>query len=178
MTVEEIFSKIIAHMIRGMMVHDQLSDYYRFLGMPGYARFHEKQYEDESDGYVMLKKYFIDHYNRLVPEVPIENPNVIPNTWYQYKRQDVDVNTKKNGVKDGLNKWIAWEKETKTLYETMFKELMNLNEVAAALFLKDYVLDVDRELKKAEKYQLNKKANDYSMDAIMSEQRKMYDKYR
>ena len=55
---------------------------------------------------------------------------------------------------------------------------MNIGEVAAALFLKEYVVDVDKELKKAEKYQLNKKANDYSMEAIMSEQRQMYDKYR
>lgn len=30
----------------------------------------------------------------------------------------------------------------------------------------------------AEKYQLNKKANDYSMDMIVSEQRQLYDKYR
>lgn len=50
--------------------------------------------------------------------------------------------------------------------------------IAWVRYEKEYVVDVDKELKKAEKYQLNKKANDYSMDMIVSEQRQLYDKYR
>lgn len=178
MSVEEISAQIAGHMIKGMMIHVQMSEYYRFLGLPGYARFHERRYEEESDGFMMFTKYFIDHFNKLIPEIPIENPAVIPEAWHQYTRQDVDVNTKKQGVKQGLEKWISWKKETKTFFETMFRELMNMGEIAFALFLKDYVVEVDHELKKAEKYNLNKKACDYSMDVIVQEQKTMYEKYK
>ena len=178
MSAEQISVQVYQHMIKGMMIHVQMSEYYRFLNLPGYARFHEKQYEEESDGFMMFVKYYIDHFNKLIPEVPIENPNVIPETWYQYTRQDVDINTKKQAVKSGLEKWISWEKDTKSFYETMFRDLMAEGEIAFALFLKDYVVDVDRELKKAEKYQLNKKACDYSMEVIIPEQKAMYEKYR
>ena len=40
MTVDEIFSKLSGHMIKGLMIHDQMSDYYDFLSLRGYKRCH------------------------------------------------------------------------------------------------------------------------------------------
>ena len=31
MTLEEIYSELSAHMIKGLMIHDQMSNYYCFL---------------------------------------------------------------------------------------------------------------------------------------------------
>ena len=35
MTVEEIYAELSAHMIKGIMMHEQLANYYDFLGLEG-----------------------------------------------------------------------------------------------------------------------------------------------
>jgi hypothetical protein len=114
----------------------------------------------------------------LIPKFEVENPEVIPDSWYRYSRIDVDNNTKKNAVKNGLSMWVEWEKETKSLYEQMWKELMDIGEVASAMKIKELICDVDCELKYAERYQLDKKAVDYSLDVIIEEQHRKHKKYK
>ena len=51
MTVEQIFSEIINHMVKGLMVHEHLANYYDFLGLQGYRQCHEYHYKEESCSY-------------------------------------------------------------------------------------------------------------------------------
>ena len=178
MTVEEIYKNINAHLIKGMMIHDQLANYYDFLGLKGYKRCHEYHFMKETCAYRGLNRYYVNHHNKLIEEMPIENPKVIPDSWYNHVRQDVDSNTKRNAVKEGLNMWVDWERETKKMYEQMYKELMELGEVASACKIKELVADVDCELKKAERYQLNKMATDYNLTSIIAEQKSKHRKYK
>ena len=178
MTVEEIYSELAAHMIKGMMFHEQLANYYDFLGLKGYKRCHEYHFMAETCGYRKLNRYFINHHNKLIPEKEVEDPEVIPDSWYKYDRQDVDASTKKNAVKNGLTRWVEWEKETKHLYEQSYRELMELNEVASACFIKCYIEDVDCELKRAERYQLNKMATGYDLIDIVMEQHEKHERYK
>lgn len=177
MTVDEVYSEIAAHMIKGMMIHEQLANYYDFLGLEGYKRCHEYHYLNETCAYRGLCRYFINHHNKLIPYKEIDNPNVIPSNWYNHVRNDVDTGTKKNAVKAGLTKWIEWERETKTLYENMYGELTDINEVASAFKIKELICDVDNELKKAERYLLNKEAVGYDITVIIGEQKRKHNKY-
>ena len=178
MELKEIYSNIVSHMIKGMMIHAQLADYYDFLGLEGYKRCHEYHYLQESCSYRGISRYFINHHNMLIPDEKIENPNIIPESWFNHTRDDVDSATKKNAVKSGLTKWVEWERDTKKLYERMYKELMELDEVASACKVKELVMEVDCELKKAERYWLNKEAMGWDMTAIIEEQKKKHDKYK
>lgn len=178
MTVDEIYAKIAQHMIKGLMVHEQLANYYDFLGLRGYKRCHEYHFLDETCAYRSLCRYFINHHNKLIPYLPVEDPKVIPDSWYRYTRQDVDNGTKKNAIKNGLTIWLDWEKETKKLYEQMYKELMGIDEVASALKIKELVCDVDCELKKVERYSLDSKSIDYSLEIIVPSQSELHEKYR
>jgi NADH:ubiquinone oxidoreductase subunit len=178
MTVDEVYSKIASHMIKGIMFHEELANYYDFLGLKGYKRCHEYHFIDETCAYRGLCRYYINHHNKLIPHEEVEEPDVIPESWYKYTRQEVDNNTKKNAVKNGMTLWVNWEKETKQLYEQMYKELIEIGEVASAMKIKELVCDVDCELKKAERYQLNKKAVDYDLDVVIEEQNRKHDKYR
>ena len=178
MTVDEIYKEISAHMIKGLMIHDQLANYYDFLGLEGYKRCHEYHYLAESCAFRGLNRYFINHHNMLIPEEPVENPNIIPANWYRYKRQNVDAGTKRTAVKNGLTQWVTWEQETKQLYERMYKELIELGEVASAMKIKELICDVDCELKKAERYLLNKEAIGYDLSIIIAEQKEKHDKYK
>ena len=116
-SVEEIYSNISAHMVKGLMIHDQMASYYYFLNLEGYGKCHEYHYWEESKNYLCLKKYYFKHHEKLIKEKSIENPQIIPSSWINYTKEQVDINTKRSSVKSGLEKWISWEEETKKLYE-------------------------------------------------------------
>lgn len=178
MTVEEIFSKISQRMIGGLMFHEQMSNYYDFLNLRGYKKCHEYHYLEETCEYKKLCKYYINHHNKLISKSSVDEPKVIPDSWYRYTRQDVDMSTKKTAIKNGINMWVEWEKETKKLYESMYIELMNIGEIAAMLYVKGLICDVDCELKKVERYALDRKSMDYDLAILIPEQHEIHEKYK
>lgn len=178
MTIKEIYSEIAEHMIKGMMIHEQMANYYDFLGLKGYKRCHEYHFLKETCAYRGICRYFINHHNMLIPEVQFESPEVIPESWYNHERHDVDAGTKKGAVKTGLTKWLEWETDTKRLYERMYKEAMEIGEVASAMKIKCLVKDADCELKSVERYYLNKEAIGYDLGAIIAEQNRKHHKYQ
>lgn len=170
MTIEEIFSQLSAHMIEGLMVHSQMADYYGFLGLEGYQKCHKYHYFEENCNYKKLGNYYLKHYNKIIPDMPFKNPDIIPDSWFNYKRQDVNAVTRKNAIQIGMEKWVDWEKQTKNLYESLYQELINLNEIAAANELRFYIEDVDYELAFAEQLLLKLTAMDYDIVYIMDVQ--------
>lgn len=171
MTVHEIFSNILNHQITGLMLHDQMADYYGFLGLTSYRKDHEKRYEDESKLYRNTMKYYVDHYHVLPNVGDVKNPGVIPQTWYGVNNMNIDGNTVRNSVKAALEKWVTWERDTKVFYQTMYKELFDLSEIAACHKVMEMIEDVDCELKDAEKYYMWKKQMDYDIFNIVESQK-------
>lgn len=78
----------------------------------------------------------------------------------------------------GIQKWIDWERETKETLERFYCELLDLNEISTAMFLKDFIKDVDCELKYAERKQLDLASVDYDMVYILDEQKTIHDEYK
>ena len=178
MTVEVIFKELAEHMLDGVMVHEEMSTYYRFLSLKGYSRMHDWHTAKEYCGYKKLCRYFMGHYGKLVPKHAPKAQSIVPDTWYSYKSADVDVNTKREAVRTGLEKWAAWETETKEFYQNMYKELCEIGEIAAAKFLCKYIKEVDKELEKAEYYIICKKSVDYSIVSILEEQKPKHKHYK
>jgi hypothetical protein len=178
MTVEEIYQKIANHMIEGMMTHEQLANYFDFLGLAGYKRCHEYHYLDESLAYRSLCRYYINHDNKLIMYTKREKVALIPESWFNHVRQDVDTSTKRNAVKSAFDLWQKWEVETKELYEQMYNCLIGLEEVADACKIKQLLKDVDEELKVVEREILNLKSVDYDMIYILECQDCMHERYK
>lgn len=178
MTIEEVFSQMSDHMIQGIMFHAQMSDYYNFLGLKGYAKCHEYHFVCENYNFRKLSHYYLGHYNKIIQELQTENPKAIPSSWYKYKKQDVDTATRKSAIQSGIESWVNWEQSTKTFYEKMYRELIALSEIAAAMEIKTYILDVDEELARARQKHIEEKAIDYDITIIMSEQEDKYKKYK
>lgn len=178
MTVAEIFKQIDGHMIYGLMFHTQQADMYDFLNLRGYKRMSEYHFFCETKNMRELHRYYLNHFNKLIEEGPIEDPEVIPSTWYSYTRPEVDTNTKRNAVKTGVESWVAWEEKTKKFYEEMYKELMDIGEVAAAKCISCFIADVDKELKYAHRHHIDLKTADYSIEYIMFDQDKLHDCYK
>lgn len=170
MTIEEIFKEMSSHMIQGVMFHTQMADYYDFLNLLWYRRCHEHHALREMKAYRKLHGYYANHANRLINDGNADNPNVIPASWYNHVRQDVDAKTKQNAIRTGMEKWVAWETGTKSLYNRMYHEAVRIGESAAAQKIGCFVKDVDNELKEAQGEQLNLIAVDFSMDYILDKQ--------
>ena len=178
MEVNEIFKTLSAHFIKGMMIHDAMANYYDFLSLRGYKRCHEYHFKKESCSYRKLNRYYLNHYNKLIEEERVDDPNIIPESWYKYSRTDVDMQTKKNAIKSGIQKWVSWERETKEKLQDAYIELLDKNEIATAMFIKKFIKDVDCELKYAERKHLDLMAVDYDMTYIIGEQKVIHDKYK
>ena len=176
--MEEIFKKLSAHFIKGMMVHDQLANYYDFLGLRGYKRCHEYQFYCDTIAYRKINRYYINHHSVLIPEMKVDDPEIIPDGWYRYKREEVDAQTKRNAIETGMNKWIEWERETKELLEDSIKELYTAGNVADSMFLKEILTHVSRELKYAERKSIELNTMNYSIKEIVQEQGYLHDKYK
>ena len=177
MTVEEIFSKLNQRMIIGLMVHSQMSDYYAFLGFKGYAKCHEYHFLMESKEFRELNEYFLENYNKIISELPSENPHIIPTDWYKYTKQQVDTATRKNSLQTALKKWCDWEKETKTLYHQMHQELMLINDISGADMVNKMIKDVTEEYNYAVQKMLELKIIDFDFSVIIEEQDELYNSY-
>lgn len=174
---EETFSKVSEHMVKGLMLHDQLSNYYAFLGLRGLQKEQEYRFYDEVASFRRLSRYYVDHYNRLITETQFETPAVIPSGWYGRKRQEVDSATRRNAVSNGFSKWIKWEQETKALYEKASSDLYMDGTVAGSLVIEKLVSDVDRELAEAEREQIALETIGYDMAEIVDRQESVRKEY-
>lgn len=177
MTIEEIFSQIASHMIKGMMAHEQFANMYQFLGLDGYKCCHDYHFLAETIEYRELLKFYINKYNKLVPEERVEDPGLIPDNWYKHVRQDVDSASKKTYIKKLLQEWHEWESSTYKFYHDKCKELEELYEYAAADYIKNLMCNVEKEIMDIEKKMLKLSSVEYSMTFIVGRQSHVEKKY-
>lgn len=146
------------------MFHDQMRQYFDFLNLKGFKRMHEHHYKEESDSLVKTDSFYMRHANSFIPEYSVSTQSYIPQNWRSYRRQDVDATTKRRAVKDAMAKWVEWERQTKDLYSTSYKELLNDNAIDFADFVKEnLLLDVSEELAFAESLYMELENCDYDM---------------
>ena len=177
MTIEEIFNKIATHMLDGIMYHDSLMKAYDFIGLWGLGKCHEYHCYEEEINYREWVHYYATHCFKLIQTDKIAQPDIIPENWYKYSAQAVDVGTRRNAVKELMTKWVEWEKDTKKLYEEMYSELTNLREIAVADKVKILINDVADELSWAQKELLKFESIGYDLTLIVDWQDKMFKKF-
>ena len=176
MTTEEIFNILATHMWEGVCYHNQLAQIYDFLGLYGYAHCHRHHSHEEYEGFHKFIHYYSTHYHKLLTLTPTAK-ELIPQTWFKYSTKDVDTATRKGAIKECAQKWVEWETSTKKLYQDMRKELYEIGEIAAALYIDEYILDVTHELKHAEKVLLKLESIGYDMPTIIDWQKPLQNKY-
>lgn len=173
----EIFNAISRHMVKGIMLHEQMADYFDFLGLSGFKRWAEVQYIHENAKLRGLHRYAINHLNKIINDEKIESVELIPSSWYGVTRQQVDSSTRKQGLKEVLDRWYDWEKETKEFYERQFKTLTDNSKIAEANKINELICDVDHELKCVCRKMIEYRSVEYDMSYVMFQQQEMHDKY-
>lgn len=177
MTTEEVFSALDARGVKGMMFHSQMADYFDFLNLRGYKRLHEYRFLSESAELRGLHRYYINHYDRLIPQKDPGDPKGIPENWYRYSRHDIGTSDKKRFILSAFKAWTEWEQETKKIYEDAWAELCSNNDYAAVNKISKCLADVDMELKKANRMWISLKDSEADLDYVLTVQDTLHDEY-
>lgn len=178
MNIEEIFTNIASHLYKGTKIHQAMIEAYDFLSLEGYSKWQEYHYLEETQNYLCLLHYYMITYQKLINVSEPDKIDIIPQSWYKYSREDVDNNTRRETIKILMTKWIEWEKSTKKLLQEMYREADALNEVAAAMYIKDCILEVEKELQNAQQKKLELETINYDTTDIIQEQEEYQKQYK
>lgn len=174
----EVFNEISKRITKSIMFYEDLADYFDFLDLHGLKRWNEARFFEENTELRGIHRYVINHYNRLLEDGEIEHTKIIPSSWYGYTRMSVDPTTRKQAVKQAMEKWYEWDKDTKDLYQKMFKKLTENGEIAAADKVNELVKRIDQEVKVLCRKYIEYKALDYDMQYIMFQQDELHEHYK
>lgn len=177
-SVEDVFSEINARQIAAIMMHDQMADYFDFLGLSGYKRLHLYQYFAESKERRGVAHYYINHHGKLIPDRFEGNIQMIPESWRSANRMSVEKSTKQKAVEDGFSVYLGWEQATKDVYQKYATALREQGYVADAIFVDRLVEDVDNELERLERIITDLITSGYDPVYILESQKELHDKYK
>lgn len=177
-SVDDVFAEINARQIAALMMHDQMADYFDFLGLSGYKRLHLYQYFAESKEHRDVAHYYINHHGKLIPDRFEGNVQMIPESWRSANRMSVGKSTKQKAVEDGFSVYLGWEQATKDVYQKYATALREQGYVADAIFVDRLVEDVDNELECLERIITDLITSGYDPVYILESQKELHDKYK
>lgn len=177
-SVDDVFAEINARQIAALMMHDQMADYFDFLGLSGYKRLHLYQYFSESKERRDVAHYYINHHGKLIPDRFEGNVQMIPESWRSANRMSVGKSTKQKAVEDGFSVYLGWEQATKDVYQKYATALREQGYVADAIFVDRLVEDVDNELEHLERIITDLITSGYDPVYIVESQKELHDKYK
>lgn len=177
-SVDDVFAEINARQIAALMMHDQMADYFDFLGLSGYKRLHLYQYFTESKERRDVAHYYINHHGKLIPDRFEGDVQMIPESWRSANRMSVGKSTKQKAVEDGFSVYLGWEQATKDVYQKYATALREQGHVADAIFVDRLVEDVDNELERLERIITDLITSGYDPVYIVESQKELHDKYK
>lgn len=175
-SVEDVYSEINSRMIAALMFHDQMADYFTFLGLPGYAKIHSRQYHAECREREEMKTYYIQRHGRILNDKFTGKVEVIPKTWKNVKSFAVGKGTKQKAVEDGFLLYREWEEETGKLYETYSKALYDGGNVIDALKVGELARHTAEELLMIDAIMIDLISSGYDMVYIAEMQKRYTEK--
>lgn len=177
-SAEQIYSELDEHMKKALCFHEQLADYFCFLGLQGFKRKLEYQYMCEVAEERKLHHKYINIHKKLIPVHQIEVIQFIPREWSKYTTEDVNDNVLPKFVKSAIEQYKEWEEETKELYEEMWQKCISIGLVADAEYISTLVEDVTKELKKINRMHEQLNGTGYNAVSIHNMQDKYHEKYK
>lgn len=175
---EQVYSTIDEHMCKAISFHEQLADYFCFLGLQGFKRMLEYQYMKECADKRTLHKRYIDYHHKLIPVKQVQYPVLIPSDWMRYKTTDIDDSVVPKFVRSAIEQYKSWEEKTKELYEEQCDILKGAGMVTDEEYVKGLIADVDKELKKVHRMYERMKGTGYDVTMIHGMQDKYHEKYK
>lgn len=173
-----IYRQLDDRMHEAICFHSQLADYFCFLGLQGFKRMAEYQYMKECAALRKMHRRYIDMHHMILPMSECDTPDIIPGDWHRYTTHDIDDTVIPKFVRMALKQYYEWEHETKELYQELSRKLMDLGLVADHEYIKELLVDVEKECKKAMHLYESLNGTGYDVNAIHQMQDKYHEKYK
>ena len=175
---KQLYGMLESHMVEGVMFHNDMSDYFNFIGLCGFKRIHEYQFYEENKNRRLLVRKVMDVHNILIPHMEVETKEYIPKDWYKYTRMNIDDTIIPKLTRSAWKAYKEWEEETKELYESIACSFMEKGMIVDYSMIVCYIQDVQKELKNI--YKMCERLNDVAYDPvyIMEIQGKLHEKYK
>lgn len=145
-----VFRTIVTRQTEALMFHDSMIDLFEFLGLEGYKAMHEHQYFSESAERRVIKEYYIETQDKLVELDHLTDPRVVPEEWSRYTRFDVTPQVRKSSVEKAFEEYDQWECDTKDIYESCAKQLLEAGCLAEYDKVMELIRDVTDEIRTLE----------------------------
>ena len=176
--VERVYLAIDERMAKGLGFHEQLADYFAFLGLEGFKHMLEYQYMKECADKRGLHKRYIEVHHKMLPVRQVQIPVFVDKGWERYTTKDIDDNVIPKFLRATLKEYCDWEEETKEILEEQCMELRNTTYVSDYEYVKELIVDVEEELKKVHKMIENINGTGYDVNMIHGLQDKYKEQYK
>lgn len=177
-TAEEVYTAIDERMTKAVSFHEQLADYFCFLGLQGFKRMLEYQYMKECAEKRKVHKHYIDTHKRVIPVKQVSTPVFIPKEFSRFTTLEMDDSVVPKFVRSALKEWHDWEEETKDIFEEQCAILKDMNMVADEEYIRDLIVCTQKEIKKVARLIEQLNGTGYDVTMIHGVQDKYHDKYK
>lgn len=175
---EDVYCALSEHMAKGISFHEQLADYFCFLGLHGYKKMLEYQYMEECESKRHLHKRYIEQHGKIIVPKEIQIPMFIPKDWSKYTTKDIDDSLVPKFVRSALEEYRKWEEQTKEVLKEQCSILMDANMIPDYEYVKEIIVDVEEEIKKVRKIVDKLNGTGYDVTMIHGVQDRYYDEYK
>ena len=168
MTIYDIWNKICAHQVTGLMYHFQFADMFYFLGLENLGKSQECRYRKESETLRKNHCFVLKHHGKILMQKHAEGVDIIPSSWSKYTASDVDKSTRKSQVTAIFDSWFNWELQTKELYTDMYNKAKEQLAIVDACRIRELLLAVEDEIVHIRSCVQTLNMHDYSTEAMLS----------
>lgn len=175
---ELIYMELDERMAKGLCFHEQLADYFCFLGLQGFKRMLEYQFMCECEDKRKLHRKYIERHHKILPVQQIQAPMFIPQSWSNYTTENIDDGVIPKFVKSAIAEWKQWEEGTKELYQKAWQRLKDMGYATDAEHIKELIKGVEKELKDIHRISETLSGTGYDVNMIHGVQDKYHEKYK
>ena len=166
--MREIFEKLNNRSLEALMFHSQMVDYFSYLGLPRYAKMHEKQFHEEAEERMKLKDFYLKCTDTMLCDCPFTGtPKYVPQEWAYSARTEMSPSHKSRAVMEAFHIYYSWEIETHAILQSAAKELFDNGHIRASMFVGKMLEDQAEEVARVKNHVITLKALDYHMGAII-----------
>lgn len=160
----DVFKDVIRNMVEGTMFHNQMIQYFEYLGLTGFAELQKIRFFDENDELVKLQKYVVDVYGVVINDVNPDSRTYISQEWCENKRENISASESENYVRFGIETWKDWENKSKDFYGKCYFELNDLRDASGSERIMLLIKETEMEMKFA--YNLMVKLQNSNYNAV------------
>ena len=142
----DVIRVVVNNMIEGIMFHNQMIQYFEYLGLKGFSDLQKIRFEGENKDLVELQRYVIDTYGVVVGETNPDSRSYIPAEWGEELRERIDVDNRKDYVRFGIETWKYWEDKSKKVYGNAYFNLNDLRDAGGSERILKVVEGTEKEL--------------------------------